>query len=123
MFRTVSSSIWSAAASGRIDLRKESRGYGTWHVWGCSVFRILCMPKARVFRRAGRGKSASPVRRGESGSRLPRHPLSYSTGSVARRKCARGATGRKSAQGSGGKEVRTGSGGKGGGKGRGGEAG
>ena len=29
----------------------------------------LRMPEARVFRRAGRGKSASPVRRGESGSR------------------------------------------------------
>src|SRR5262245_19647933 len=27
------------------------------------------MPEARAFRRAGRGKSASPVRRGESGSR------------------------------------------------------
>src|SRR5215472_1493845 len=36
------------------------------------------MPKARAFTRAGRGKSASPVRRGE------RHllVLSYSTGSV-----------------------------------------
>ena len=27
------------------------------------------MPEARVFRRAGRGKSASPVRRGESEAR------------------------------------------------------
>jgi hypothetical protein len=43
------------------------------------------MPEARVFRRAGRGKSAPPVRRGESGSRYWRRPLSYSTGSVARR--------------------------------------
>jgi len=41
------------------------------------------MPEARAFRRAGRGKSAPPVRRGESGSRLiRRRPLSYSTGSV-----------------------------------------
>src|ERR1017187_7151181 len=40
------------------------------------------MPEARAFRRAGRGKSAPPVRRGESGSRLGRRPLSYSTGSV-----------------------------------------
>src|SRR5664280_508822 len=39
------------------------------------------MPEARVFRRAGRGKSAPPVRRGESGSRYSRRPLSYSTGS------------------------------------------
>src|ERR1039458_5796076 len=39
------------------------------------------MPEARAFRRAGRGKSAPPVRRGESGSRLGRRPLSYSTGS------------------------------------------
>src|ERR1035437_5517145 len=37
------------------------------------------MPEARAFRRAGRGKSAPPVRRGESGSRLGRRPLSYST--------------------------------------------
>src|ERR1017187_5939377 len=41
------------------------------------------MPEARAFRRAGRGKSAPPVRRGESGSRLGRRPLSYSTGSEA----------------------------------------
>src|ERR1035441_624796 len=41
------------------------------------------MPEARAFRRAGRGKSAPPVRRGESGSRLARPPLSYSTGSEA----------------------------------------
>src|ERR1035441_2101099 len=41
----------------------------------------MCMPEARVFRRAGRGKSAPPVRRGESGSRYSRRPLSYSTGS------------------------------------------
>jgi hypothetical protein len=34
-----------------------------------------------VFRRAGRGKAASPVRRGERGSRF-RRLLSYSTGSV-----------------------------------------
>src|SRR5260370_41554573 len=40
------------------------------------------MREARAFRRAGRGKSASPVRRGESGSRASRRPLSYSTGSV-----------------------------------------
>ena len=40
------------------------------------------MPEARAFRRAGRGKSAPPVRRGESGSRFDRRPLSYSTGSV-----------------------------------------
>ena len=38
------------------------------------------MPEARVFRRAGRGKSASPVRRGESGSRNSCRLLSYSTG-------------------------------------------
>jgi hypothetical protein len=35
-----------------------------------------------AFRRAGRGKSAPPVRRGESGSRYLRRLLSYSTGSV-----------------------------------------
>ena len=40
------------------------------------------MPEARVFRRAGRGKSASPVRRGESEARPGCHSLSYSTGSV-----------------------------------------
>jgi hypothetical protein len=36
-------------------------------------------PEARAFRRAGRGKSASPVRRGESGSRNSCRLLSYST--------------------------------------------
>jgi len=40
------------------------------------------MPEARVFRRAGRGKSASPVRRGESEAQPSGcHSLSYSTGS------------------------------------------
>jgi len=38
------------------------------------------MPEARVFRRAGRGKSASPVRRGESEAQPGCHSLSYSTG-------------------------------------------
>ena len=37
------------------------------------------MSEARAFRRAGRGKSASPVRRGESGLRSSRRLLSYST--------------------------------------------
>jgi hypothetical protein len=40
------------------------------------------MPEVRASRRAGRGKSASPVRRGESGSRRLSRPLSYSTGSA-----------------------------------------
>jgi hypothetical protein len=40
------------------------------------------MPEARVFRRAGRGKSAPPVRRGESEAQpYGCHSLSYSTGS------------------------------------------
>jgi hypothetical protein len=39
------------------------------------------MPEARVFRRAGRGKSAPPVRRGESEAQpYGCHSLSYSTG-------------------------------------------
>src|SRR5215467_3882691 len=42
------------------------------------------MPEARAFRRAGRGKSAPPVRRGESGSRYWRRLLSYSTLSLDR---------------------------------------
>ena len=39
------------------------------------------MPEARAFRRAGRGKSAPPVRRGERGRSLRCRYLSYSTGS------------------------------------------
>src|ERR1035437_6870165 len=48
---------------------------------GGSFCGVLRMPEARAFRRAGRGKSAPPVRRGESGPRDSRRPLSYSTGS------------------------------------------
>src|SRR5450759_2341928 len=47
-----------------------------------SVCRSLCMPEASVFRRAGRGKAASPVRRGESEAQPSGcHSLSCSTGS------------------------------------------
>jgi hypothetical protein len=51
-----------------------------WFVWRVRPSRVLCMPEATVFRGAGRGKAASLVRRGESGSRF-RRLLSYSTGS------------------------------------------
>jgi hypothetical protein len=47
----------------------SAKSWGWW-VWLARPNRGLCMPEARVFRRAGRGKSASPVRRGESGSRF-----------------------------------------------------
>jgi len=83
----VSSGIYSDAVSDLIIRLKERRGIRIssgwgWFVWRVPPSRVLCMPEARVFRRAGRGKSAPPVRRGESGSRYWRRPLSYSTGSV-----------------------------------------
>ena len=64
-------------ASGHFNRRKESRGIASskglaWSVWPLPI-QDLCKPETRVFRRAGRGKSATPVRRGESGTRL--HPL------------------------------------------------
>src|SRR4029077_16754370 len=82
----VSSGISSDAVSGPIIRRKERRGLRIsngwdWFVWRVHPSRALCIPAARVFRRAGRGTAASPFRRGESGSRFSRL-LSYSTGSV-----------------------------------------
>ena len=68
-FRAVRFSICSAAASGPTGLRRRSLGGSIWCSWGCALSRSSCMPEARVFRRAGRGKSAPPVRRGERGSR------------------------------------------------------
>ncbi len=59
--------------------RKARDGYSTWRGWGWSVYREMRKPEARAPRRAGRGKSASPVRRGGSGSRYSRCRLSYST--------------------------------------------
>ena len=59
---------------------------GCWSVWPARLNRGLGMPEERVFGRAGRGKSASLVRRGEGGAQpCGCHSLSYSTGSVPSR--------------------------------------
>ena len=62
----ISRGAWEAHVNGPFVRRRGHRGTSTCNSWGWSVFRGLCMPEARVFRRAGRGKSASPVRRGDS---------------------------------------------------------
>ncbi len=60
--------IWHLrdAARGPLARPKERRGIRIfsgwdWSVQGARPSRVMCMPEARVFRRAGRGKSASPV--------------------------------------------------------------
>src|ERR1022692_3352889 len=53
---------------------------------GWSTYRRTCVGlKARFLARAGCGKSARPVRRGESGSGCKPRLLSYSTGSETSR--------------------------------------
>jgi hypothetical protein len=69
-----SSAICKGAVRDPSGRRRGCRGIGTskssdWCTWGVPPMRGECMPETRVFRRAGRGKSASPARRGESGSR------------------------------------------------------
>ena len=76
------------AASGLFNRRLDGRWRSTLTAsasfcWRGTVPRnCLRMPEARAFRRAGCGKSARPVRRGEDEPRAWLRSPSYSTGSV-----------------------------------------
>ena len=53
-------------SAGRDELQRPLQETGAGLFISSNRATVLCMPEARVFRRAGCGKSARPVRRGES---------------------------------------------------------